>query len=50
MSSAESKTESALAVFALKDQNAKLSEENAKLVGELVNRCRAHCKHYTIIM
>lgn len=34
MSSAESKTESALTVFALKDQNTKLSEENSKLVGE----------------
>ena len=34
MSSAESKTESALAVFALKDQNSKLSEENTKLLGE----------------
>lgn len=34
ISSAESKTESALTVFALKDQNAKLSEENIKLLGE----------------
>ncbi|XP_065910659.1 uncharacterized protein [Dysidea avara] len=31
-SSAESRTESALAVFALKDQNAKLSEENTSLL------------------
>jgi len=37
MSSAESRTESALAVFALKDQNAKLSEENTKLLGKSVN-------------